>query len=238
MATKTKTAKGNGAEHGVLDQERLSTWVEEHHRKFGSYAKLEAAIEAANPGEDEPVTDQTLIDWRQKKNKTMKPDKIRQLANFMRISYDEAYNWLHGREIIAKPDLIQQIAQCRTKAELLNLGNDVVFPALQLFMRRILELDVDQKEISISELIRKKIEEKGLNLQQGIMEFMLCYPSPNGADRKTSAARIEALIKGTAEPTFEEEVELAFALGTFTGQSISVDDLREPGKRALLIRNP
>jgi len=217
-----------------VDMGRLADWVREEKEKYGSWARFEDAIAAANPGDTPPISDQGLIDWRDKKNQTVKPEKIQALANYLGQSYEETYAWLHGKELVTKPDLLRRVESCQTIEELSQIGDMELFPALKLFMGRAVDLSVkpepQAEEFSISAFIRSKIAEKGLSLEQGIAEITKLSP------RRLPPKRVRDLILGKSEPDPDSEIhELAFALGSFLGVSITVEDLLDRSKRVLLI---
>lgn len=209
-----------------LDLQRLADWILEEYHHFGSWPKVVKAIAAANPGTKE-LTDQTLIDWSIKKNKSIHPTKIKLLANYRGETYQQTYNWLHGKQDdVIEPDLIRRIQACKSMVELSAIGDQELFPAVQRFMDKVMELSGMIKEvesnISIAEFIQEKIKQKKITLAEGIADICDCYPRRS----KATPEQVSDFIRGNAEPIHDHElIELCFALSQFLGQSISPDEL-------------
>lgn len=222
-----------------IDMARLADWVNAEYEKHGSWPKLAAAIARANPGTTKmPISDQGLINWSDMSAKSIKPERIAAIANYRGETYNETLAWLHGQESMGRPDIIQRMMDCETLDELSTIAENEIYPALELFMKlavqlakvKVTEIEAEP-EVSISDFIQSRIKEEGYTIAKGIKELYTWYPRRTDMDEK----RLGAIIKGQVEPDESELAELVNALSLFLNESISVDDLTDPGRRILLI---
>lgn len=225
-----------------VDMARLADWVNAEYEKHGSWPKLAAAIARANPGTTKmPISDQGLINWSDMVAKSIKPERIAAIANYRGETYNETLAWLHGQESMGRPDIIQRMLDCEARGDLDGLSviaETEIYPALELFMRlavklakvKVTEMEVEP-EVSISGFIQSRIKEEGYTIAKGIKELYARYPRVTDMDEK----RLGAIVKGQIEPDEAELVELVSALSLLLKESISIDDLTDPGRRILLI---
>jgi hypothetical protein len=212
-----------------LDRDRLAAWVESELVKHGTLSNFQNQIAIANPGK-RAVTSETIRLWKLKNSKSLNDETIQQLAAYRGEVFERTRAWLYGEDLPEAISILDKIQAAQTISEVSAILDAEIVPAFQAALRKISQLSANGPSISIVEMIQSEISRRGLTLKQGIREFLPFIP----VDSETSSSRYEELILGKDRPTPDEETDLVWAYGEFTGKRLSTDDSRH-GERAIRV---